>query len=474
MQYFNPDVLYAAAGTTATKEDKQKYANLIGPMEPKLDREVREMLITARVGLLLKASFFGNLATRLKLVNADEWCGTAATDGRHFYYNSRFIKMLKPKEIEFLFGHEVLHCVYDHFGRRGDRDPQIWNIANDFCVNADLVKHRVGEKITTVPCLYDQKYDGMSSEEVYDDLMKNAKKINMSDLIDKLIDEHLDGEGDADGDGDGDGDQEGKGKGRPKLSDAEKQAFRTGAARNIYSTVMDPSSNINAAQRVIGSPEMQRKLEVLFENRAQFDLFKSALERESQLFHETNRILQGSPTARRIQSRERFEQGPDVGAAIADVATGGWLSSLTNMVTRAMRGANMNDEISERVANMLMSKDPTDVAAAVQILENQGQRAARAERALSLTEAGAIGGTVSSISPSPDYSEDMTVLGETPALQRRIPSPAEEAASELDRGVMPLPVPAVPPRSQAQINEEIESELERGVIPLATPRRANP
>lgn len=259
-----------------------------------------------------------------------------------------------------------------------------------------------------------------------------------------------------------------------RMSDAEKQAFRTGAARNIYSTVMDPSSNINAAQRVIGSPEMQRKLEVLFENRAQFDLFKSALERESQLFHETNRILQGSPTARRIQSRERFEQGPDVGAAMADVATGGWLSSLTNMVTRAMRGANMNDEISERVANMLMSKDPTDVAAAVQILENQGQRAARAERALSLTEAGVIGGTVSSISPSPDYSEDVTALGETPAPQRRLSSPAEEAASELDRGVMPLPAPVVSPRSQAQINEEIESELERGVIPLVTPRRVSP
>jgi predicted metal-dependent peptidase len=220
MHYFTPDVLYAkASGTTATKEDKQKFANLIGPMEPKLDREVREMLITARVGLLLKASFFGNLATRLKLVNADEWCGTAATDGRHFYYNSRFIKMLKPKEIEFLFGHEVLHCVYDHFGRRGDRDPQIWNIANDFCVNGDLVKHNVGEKITTVPCLFDRKYDGFSSEEVYDDLMKNVQKINLGDLIDKMLDEHLDGEGDGDG-------EEGEGKGRPKLSDAEKQQIR--------------------------------------------------------------------------------------------------------------------------------------------------------------------------------------------------------------------------------------------------------
>jgi predicted metal-dependent peptidase len=206
--------------TTQTKDDKKKFANLLGPTDPKVDRDVREKLITARVGLLLRASFFGNLATRLKLVNADEWCGTAATDGRNFYYNSRFIQMLRPKEIEFLFGHEVLHCVYDHFGRRGNRDPQMFNIANDFAVNADLIKHRVGEKITTVPCLHDPKFDGMSSEEIYDKLMENVQKISMSDLLDKLIDEHLDGEGD----GDGEGDQEGKG--RPKLSDADRQAIK--------------------------------------------------------------------------------------------------------------------------------------------------------------------------------------------------------------------------------------------------------
>jgi predicted metal-dependent peptidase len=208
--------------STQTKDDKKKFANLLGPTDAKIDREVREKLITARVGLLLRASFFGNLATRLKLVNADEWCGTAATDGRNFYYNSRFIQMLRPKEIEFLFGHEVLHCVYDHFGRRGNRDPQLFNIANDFAVNADLIKHRVGEKITTVPCLHDPKYDGLSSEEIYDQLYEKADKISLSDLMDKLIDEHLDGEGD--GDGDGDGDKEGKG--RPKLSDADRQAIR--------------------------------------------------------------------------------------------------------------------------------------------------------------------------------------------------------------------------------------------------------
>jgi predicted metal-dependent peptidase len=214
----------STAGTTQNKKESDKFKDLCGPMDPKLDRDVREKLITARVGLLLRASFFGNLATRLKLINADEWCSTAATDGRNFYYNSRFIDMLKPKEIEFLFGHEVLHCVYDHFGRRGDRDPQLFNVANDFAVNADLKKHRVGEFITSVPCLYDAKYEGMSSEEIYDDLYKNAEKINLSDLIDKLLDDHLDGNGDGSED-EGDDDKEGKGK-RPKISAEERQQIR--------------------------------------------------------------------------------------------------------------------------------------------------------------------------------------------------------------------------------------------------------
>jgi len=214
----------STASTTQNKKEADKFKDLIGPMDPKLDREVREKLITARVGLLLRASFFGNLATRLKLVNADEWCGTAATDGRNFYYNSRFIDMLRPKEVEFLFGHEVLHCVYDHFGRRGDRDPMLFNVANDYAVNADLKKHRVGEFITSVPCLYDSKYEGMSSEEIYDDLYENAEKINLSDLIDKLLDDHMDGEGDSDSDDDGD-EKDGRGK-KPKLSAEERQKIK--------------------------------------------------------------------------------------------------------------------------------------------------------------------------------------------------------------------------------------------------------
>jgi predicted metal-dependent peptidase len=213
----------STATTTVNKKDVTSK-DYLGPTDPKLDAVIREKLITARVGLLLRASFFGNLATRLKLVNADEWCPTAATDGRNFYYNSRFVDSLKPKEVEFLFGHEVLHCVYDHMNRRGDRDPMLWNIADDYCVNADLKKHRVGEFITTVPCLYDAKYEGMAAEEVYDILYENAEKINISDLVDKLLDDHMEDEGDSEGSGGKEGDT--KGNGRPKLSQAEKDQIK--------------------------------------------------------------------------------------------------------------------------------------------------------------------------------------------------------------------------------------------------------
>jgi predicted metal-dependent peptidase len=169
----------------------------------------------------------------MKLINADEWCGTAATDGQKFYYNSRFIMMLKPKEVEFLVGHEVLHVVYDHMGRRNNRDPQIWNIADDYAVNADLKRHKVGQFITTVGCLYEQKYDGKPAEEIYDDLMKNVQKISVEDLIDQMLDDHLDGDEDE-GEADGDGDGKGKSK-RPRMSQEEKDRVRQEVKQAIIS-----------------------------------------------------------------------------------------------------------------------------------------------------------------------------------------------------------------------------------------------
>ena len=151
------------------------------------DDEIRERIVQSRVRLLLKHPFFGNLATRLKLKNADDFCPTAATDGRHFYYNREFITPLTSEELDFLVGHEVMHCVYDHMERREGRDAQIWNMATDYVINGQLVHEGLGKM--PKQGLYDSKYRDKNSDEVYQDLKKNAVEIKVT------LDMHMDGEG---------------------------------------------------------------------------------------------------------------------------------------------------------------------------------------------------------------------------------------------------------------------------------------
>jgi predicted metal-dependent peptidase len=221
------------------------------PVDPRVDAEVREKIITARIALLLKAPFFGNLATRLQLKNADDWCPTAATDGRNFYYNTEFIQKLPPKQLEFLVGHEVLHAVYDHMGRRVDRKPKIFNIACDYAVNSDLVDQRVGERISVVPMLYDSKYRGVSAEAIYDDLMQNVKEVTLEELAKMLLDEHLDGDGEGDGEGD-----DKDGTGRPRLSEEEKQAIRD----EIREAVLNAAQQAGAGNIPAGVKRMIKDL----------------------------------------------------------------------------------------------------------------------------------------------------------------------------------------------------------------------
>jgi predicted metal-dependent peptidase len=184
-----------------------------------------EKLTTARIGLLLKAPFFGNMATRMRLIESDDWCPTAATNGRDFMYNTEFVKKLSVKKLEFLFAHEICHAIFDHFGRAGSRDRMLCNIAQDYAVNQILVDERIGEKITEVKICYDAKYRGMAWEEIYDELYEKAEKIPMSQLLaqlGELLDEHIKEE---EGVG-SEGDKTKDGKGKPSLSKEEAEALR--------------------------------------------------------------------------------------------------------------------------------------------------------------------------------------------------------------------------------------------------------
>ena len=186
--------------------------------------KIIDKLVTARVGLLLRHPFFGNLATRMKMIEASDWCQTLATDGRNFYYNNGFVNELSPKECEFGFAHEVLHNIFDHMGRREGRDPKLANIAADYAANQILKDEKIGSVPSWIRIFQDDKYRGKSYEEIYAILYAGAEKIHPEDLG-ELLDEHLDDDDGDDGGDCEDGDKPGKGK-RPRLSKAERQQIR--------------------------------------------------------------------------------------------------------------------------------------------------------------------------------------------------------------------------------------------------------
>ena len=185
------------------------------------DEKVKEMIVSSRVRLLIRHPFFGTLATRLKLVEA-EWCPTAATDGRHFYYNCDFFRTMTSEEIDFVVGHEVLHCVYEHCGEYGrlmdmeenSRDMKLWNIAADYKVNQALVESRVG--VMPKMALHDRKYYRSYTEEIYEHLKETGEGDDK-----ETLDQHMFG------DGNGDGKNDPTGRGAPiKVSKQEAQAIK--------------------------------------------------------------------------------------------------------------------------------------------------------------------------------------------------------------------------------------------------------
>jgi predicted metal-dependent peptidase len=198
--------------------------------------DVLDRIIVARVGLLLRHPFFGNMATRLQIKSADDWLGTAAVDGRNLYFNTQFFNAMSNKEIEFVIAHEILHCVFDHLTRRQDRIPKIYNIAADYIVNNLLVRDRIGTKPTFIDCYQDFKYDKWSSEDVYDDIFEDAKNKGEEFLkqLGELLDEHIDWEGE-DGNPGGSGADGKESKSRPTYSKEELKKIKDEIKENMIS-----------------------------------------------------------------------------------------------------------------------------------------------------------------------------------------------------------------------------------------------
>lgn len=241
-------------------------------------KECNDRLILARTSLMLTFPFFGVLASRLRPVPNDTWCRTMAVDGKHLYYNVEFVMGLQdPADREkyeqalkdsiddisteqindILNGlsdsnliavlcHEILHCAYDHFLRRGMRDPKLYNKAADYAINQILVRDKIGQIQSS--WLFDKKFDGMTAEEIYKILEDEEKQQQQQN-----------GDGDGDGEGqDGDGDDQdgnggsgskGKGKGKQKPGNGKGGKGGTIDQHDIPQEAQNGDDGLSDAQR---------------------------------------------------------------------------------------------------------------------------------------------------------------------------------------------------------------------------------
>ena len=140
----------------------------------------------------------------------------------------------------------------------------------------------------------------------------------------------------------------------------------------------------------------------MFPSQAKFDMFVAALERESQLFQQANKILSGSPTARRQAGIEAFDEGESaINAFVGNSITGGWVNSLINMAATTATKSGISDDVAAKVAKLLSSSKPEEVAAAVKILERNAAQTGRAVTNLNKGETGTIMGTMTAFPPTP-------------------------------------------------------------------------
>lgn len=133
--------------------------------------DAEKQMIRARLHMLRHEPFFGLLALRMPLVEREDLDPpTLATDGESLFYHPEWVMANSMEVRKSGVAHEVGHCIQQHISRLAERDSDRWNAAGDYVINALLKASGF-----TVPSawLYDPKYEGMSTDQVYNLLPPN-------------------------------------------------------------------------------------------------------------------------------------------------------------------------------------------------------------------------------------------------------------------------------------------------------------
>ncbi len=127
--------------------------------------ESRRRMSDCVTALLRDQPFFGSLALRLP-IRADAGRETLASDGRDIRYSPEWVADTNADLIKTALGRVVLACALKHHTRRGDREPERWQLASQ------LVTYGLLRDAGFVLPPDAEAWDGVSVEQAYDRLPK--------------------------------------------------------------------------------------------------------------------------------------------------------------------------------------------------------------------------------------------------------------------------------------------------------------
>lgn len=169
-------------------------------------------------------------------------------------------------------------------------------------------------------------------------------------------------------------------------SEAEKQAFRTGAMRHLQNTIFDRP---NAAGRIVNSEKMNDKLRSMFDTSAEYDLVKAAIDKEALLYQRASKALTGSRTAIKQEAVKTLEKEP----MSSDQYLKG-KGDLIGLVTHFLHNdEKVAPEVIGNMAEMLSKGTPAEVAAVVRALEKREKVMNYKGKVVQATTQGVIAGT---------------------------------------------------------------------------------
>ena len=150
-------------------------------------QEQQEVLSRTLTHILIRPdnAFYASLALGAETYWSND-IPTAATNGKDLVFNPQWFTALNKEERIGLILHELMHMVYHHTIRIGNRDPELWNVAGDHVINTELTKS--GYTLPKGGCC-DMRFHSMETEEVYNILWDEEQqqpgrhKNNMPDLI---------------------------------------------------------------------------------------------------------------------------------------------------------------------------------------------------------------------------------------------------------------------------------------------------